>query len=636
MTKRTKSDPKKRRATRADDKSIEPSSGGESNWLSSAAMRETVESVIIAFVLAFLFRTFEAEAFVIPTGSMAPTLMGKHKDVQCPMCGYRYQANASDQNDKAVEVSSTACPMCHFTADVALGNPQGEDYPSYDGDRILVAKFPYEFEDPKRWDVVVFKYPGNAVQNYIKRLVGLPGETVRIRDGNLWIHKPDMPPGEFKIARKPPEKILAMLQPVYDNDYARTITGEMHWPARWTADDGPENAKWSEGKDLTSFQSPGAGKTESWVRYRNRVPTREAWNNVAEAAGMARMARDQWNSSQWMKALREYPPAESSVPPRLVSDFAAYNTSVPHSASTNGVEWVGDLAVQFDLESQSAGGSVAAELVKGGRHFQCRFDLASGTCAMSMSGDEQAATTFHPSAMTAVKGAGRHAVMFSNVDDQLRLWVDGSLVKFHDGHGDNDRGTADDSVTAFNSADVPDHIPNADDLQPVSVGAKSAAVRISHIKVFRDVYYIAVFKPDRPRPGEGMSPLTDFKTVVEENGSNLPNLADPANWDRDFSHGPEGNMKSVDIPLAPPDPAHPEKDQFFVLGDNSPQSQDGRLWCTDPNYHGKLEYWVDRRLFIGKALFIYWPHGWPIELGHIKLPLYINPIPNFRRMHLVR
>ena len=50
----------------------------------SAGIRETIESIAIAFVLAFLFRTFEAEAFVIPTGSMAPTLMGRHKDVICP------------------------------------------------------------------------------------------------------------------------------------------------------------------------------------------------------------------------------------------------------------------------------------------------------------------------------------------------------------------------------------------------------------------------------------------------------------------------------------------------------------------------------------------------------------------------
>ena len=59
--------------------------------------RETFESIVIAFILAFLFRTFEAEAFVIPTGSMAPTLMGAHKDLLCPNCGYRDQAGASSE-----------------------------------------------------------------------------------------------------------------------------------------------------------------------------------------------------------------------------------------------------------------------------------------------------------------------------------------------------------------------------------------------------------------------------------------------------------------------------------------------------------------------------------------------------------
>ena len=42
----------------------------------SVAVRETIESIVVAFVLAFLFRTFEAEAFVIPTGSMSPSLQG--------------------------------------------------------------------------------------------------------------------------------------------------------------------------------------------------------------------------------------------------------------------------------------------------------------------------------------------------------------------------------------------------------------------------------------------------------------------------------------------------------------------------------------------------------------------------------
>ncbi len=69
----------------------------DSTW--ARTIRETVESVVIAFILAFMFRTFEAEAFVIPTGSMAPTLQGRHKDIVCPECGYEYRVGASEEVD---------------------------------------------------------------------------------------------------------------------------------------------------------------------------------------------------------------------------------------------------------------------------------------------------------------------------------------------------------------------------------------------------------------------------------------------------------------------------------------------------------------------------------------------------------
>ena len=85
----------------------------------SHAIRETVESIVIAFVLAFLFRTFEAEAFVIPTGSMAPTLMGRHKDVVCPKCNYRYQVSASEEESEdprhqTSDCIAGKCPMCQY------------------------------------------------------------------------------------------------------------------------------------------------------------------------------------------------------------------------------------------------------------------------------------------------------------------------------------------------------------------------------------------------------------------------------------------------------------------------------------------------------------------------------------------
>src|SRR6266581_3956455 len=101
-------------------------------------LRETVESVAIAFILAFLFRTFEAEAFVIPTGSMAPTLQGRHKDVDCPQCGYRYRVSASSEVDNRSNVRiancnvvAAFCPMCGYELKIDPDIPKERaEYPS--------------------------------------------------------------------------------------------------------------------------------------------------------------------------------------------------------------------------------------------------------------------------------------------------------------------------------------------------------------------------------------------------------------------------------------------------------------------------------------------------------------------------
>jgi signal peptidase I len=78
-----------------------------------------------------------------------------------------------------------------------------------------------------------------------------------------------------------------------------------------------------------------------------------------------------------------------------------------------------------------------------------------------------------------------------------------------------------------------------------------------------------------------------------------------------------------------------KEDQFFMLGDNSANSQDGRLWGV----YGRREegyskgYWVSRELLIGKALFIYWPHSWD-RTPYVNIPCPY--FPNFSRMGLIR
>jgi len=56
------------------------------------------------------------------------------------------------------------------------------------GDRIVAFRLSYLFELPQRGDIIMFKYPDDESQNYLKRIIGLPGETVEIIDGNVYIN----------------------------------------------------------------------------------------------------------------------------------------------------------------------------------------------------------------------------------------------------------------------------------------------------------------------------------------------------------------------------------------------------------------------------------------------------------------
>ena len=95
-------------------------------------VKEWVEPIVIALILALFIRTFFVQAFKIPTGSMRDTLI--------------------------------------------------------EGDRILVNKFVYRFYEPKRGEVIVFKFPQDKKRDFIKRLIGLGGESVEIRDGDVFIN----------------------------------------------------------------------------------------------------------------------------------------------------------------------------------------------------------------------------------------------------------------------------------------------------------------------------------------------------------------------------------------------------------------------------------------------------------------
>ena len=61
------------------------------------------------------------------------------------------------------------------------------------GDRVIGLRFAYWFSEPERGDIVIFRYPDNEEKIYIKRVIGLPGETVEIIDGKVYIDGSEQP-----------------------------------------------------------------------------------------------------------------------------------------------------------------------------------------------------------------------------------------------------------------------------------------------------------------------------------------------------------------------------------------------------------------------------------------------------------
>ncbi|MDP8260027.1 MAG: signal peptidase I [Candidatus Gygaella obscura] len=118
-------------------------------------VKEWVEALLIALVLAVFVRTFFIEAFKIPTGSMRPTLIeGDHIIVNKFIYGAKIP----------------------FTKNIRLPG----------------------FSEPKRGDVIVFLYPEDKKKNFIKRLIALSGETVEIRGGKVSINGKELSTKEFQ------------------------------------------------------------------------------------------------------------------------------------------------------------------------------------------------------------------------------------------------------------------------------------------------------------------------------------------------------------------------------------------------------------------------------------------------------
>ncbi len=521
--------------------------------------REVVETIVFVVVLVLLLKAFAAEAFVIPTGSMAETLFGNQKEIECVDCGYTFYVNASREAEGKGPVDSCQCPNCRrryqlerdLIDEQSVAGPFAERTikdPGYQsGDRVLVVKYLYDLTQPRRLDVVVFKFPVQPQKdyepmNYIKRLIGLPGESLAITNGDVYAlsasKSPKFPPSTeplepipglngqpelrraeahlnlkkdlearmffqkhpFQIIRKPPKIMLAMRRIVYDANHPAKDLTEPKWD-RWVGE------AWKKGDDH-SFSCTAAG--EKWLRYRHVLRTSE------------------------------------DAKPTLIGDFMGYNTN-PSPSPSPPQNWVGDLMVECDVDVKQASGQVILELRRSDDIFQAVWDLSSGVCRLLRNGKEIAKKE------TDFKD-GNHSIRLANFDHRLTVWVDGDLpfgpgVEYKAGKN---------------------KLPTKNDLMPVSVGLKDSSAVVSNLRVWRDTYY----------------------TVGgEEHGG--PNTSTDTSLSREQWRDPEAWSPTKRFPVKT---LYVQPDHFFCMGDNSPESADGRSWGLVP-----------RRLMLGRALMVYWP-----------------------------
>ncbi|MBL0928032.1 MAG: signal peptidase I [Phycisphaerales bacterium] len=532
------------------------------------SVKETLISMTISLAMALIAKSYVIEAYVIPTGSMAPTLLGQHMRFHSTASGFTWPVNPWFYADRErqfplpIQAEQGRLPMVTDPMSASqpetssvldrrdLGfTPRPEAMPIRAGDRILVQKYLYEILPPQRYDVVVFKNPTISTENYIKRLIGLPDEQLWIADGDVFsrpaalARRPGVPLGEgWAIRRKPDRVQKALWRPIFDSAYAPR-PGPPGTPAGAFA--GP----W-ESPDFTA--ADGALATS--------------------AAGDTAL---RWNTQRWP-----------------INDWNWYNDVLVAGEYDKPRYPVGDLRLRANIRPERPGVAVSPVIRTRGHEF--RAVISPGRAALEMRSMESADApwrTFEGSAtLPGGLPPGRYtAVEFWHFDQSLELWIDGRRVaraEYHWGpcerlrHATGQPGEFYDNPA--HAADIlsrPEAYPR---VRPEVEWRFSGPVSLTAVALDRDLHY---------RPGYPINRATDPRQLVT---------------------------------LGP--------DQFFVCGDNSANSLDGRLWTdVDPWVRAQIDPTVgvvDRRLMLGKAFFVYFPAP-EFALGRI-------PVPDFGRMRFIR
>jgi len=427
-------------------------------------VRQTVELMALLCLGVLLVRTFSAEPYVVPTGSMAPTLLGLHREFTCPNCHFSFVVGLDDEG----QTGQAICPNC--------GERGLDGAPSLEsgGDRVLVEKFLYEFRRPRRWEVAVFHFPGEPTQAYVKRVVGLPGESLRIADGDVFVND--------RIVRKSWPEVRAMRMLIHDS--------------RFQPRDPSPSPRW-----LFQCGMRSDALESGWSR-------RNGGFDHAAVAGLVPPPEDWLVYKHWDPARGRYGP---------VCDFYAYNGGEPREYNE-----IKDLGLETRLCVSESVDTISVALRSGSDQFVVRIPVSRpGSIELDRNDRRVPLDNCHNPLEN--KGLGPRSILLEAAvfDRRLQVAIDGRPL--------------------FDPFDYDDPVAGGPASEsPVALGVRGGAVEVNEIRIYRDIYYTNSLA-NTPRHPHGM-----FATVR----------------------------------LGP--------DAYFVLGDNSPVSNDSRFWSEGPVVKGSM------------------------------------------------
>lgn len=204
---------------------------------------------LVGVLLLLRYRLFR-----IPAGPMAPTLIGRHYAFDCDACGVPLRVGAQAGPPGLPVTVRTDCTSCGEEVEVDDPEPSS-------GQRILALR---GTDPPGRWEIATFDFPRDRAKQFASRAVGLPGETLSVANGNLFV--------DGALVAKPDAVQAGAWVFLHDSRHVLDLA-----PAgpRWAPE--PADARW----DVSSAGLVGGADPSSWLVYRGQLADVLSYNGFS-------------------------------------------------------------------------------------------------------------------------------------------------------------------------------------------------------------------------------------------------------------------------------------------------------------------------------------------------------------------